>query len=88
VLGDVVSIVSGEAPVHAPRERIEVVRDVNSAFYLHLEVADRPGVLAAIIGSGSPGIDMDENALRTTSMFSLSIRGQYLRPSAPRPDRK
>jgi homoserine dehydrogenase len=48
VLGDVVSIVSGEAPVHAPRERIEVVRDVNSAFYLHLEVADRPGVLAAI----------------------------------------
>src|ERR671931_530114 len=48
VLGDVVSIVSGEAPVHAPHERLEVVRDVNSAFYLHLEVADRPGVLARI----------------------------------------
>jgi homoserine dehydrogenase len=48
VLGDVVSIVSGEAPVHAVRERIEVVADVKSAFYLHLEVADRPGVLAAI----------------------------------------
>jgi homoserine dehydrogenase len=48
VLGDVVSIVSGSAPVHAVRERLEVVRDVASAFYLHLEVADRPGVLAAI----------------------------------------
>ena len=30
------------------RERLEVVSDVASAFYLHLEVADRPGVLAAI----------------------------------------
>ena len=48
VLGDVVSIVSGRAPVHAARERIDVVRDVSSAFYLHLEVADRPGVLAGI----------------------------------------
>jgi homoserine dehydrogenase len=48
VLGDVVSIVSGEAPVHAPRERLEVTRDLDSAFYLHLEVADRPGVLAQV----------------------------------------
>jgi homoserine dehydrogenase len=48
VLGDVVSIVSGSAPVHAVRERLEVVSDVASAFYLHLEVADRPGVLAGI----------------------------------------
>jgi homoserine dehydrogenase len=29
----------------APRE---LVRDVSSSFYLHLEVADRPGVLAAV----------------------------------------
>ncbi|MGH2961212.1 MAG: homoserine dehydrogenase [Solirubrobacterales bacterium] len=48
VLGDVVSIVAGRAPVHAVRERLEMVRDVDSAFYLHLEVADRPGVLAGI----------------------------------------
>ncbi len=48
VLGDVVSIISGKAPVHAVRERLEVLRDVDSAFYLHLEVADRPGVLAQI----------------------------------------
>jgi homoserine dehydrogenase len=48
VLGDVVSIISGKAPVHAVRERLEVLGDVDSAFYLHLEVADRPGVLAQI----------------------------------------
>jgi homoserine dehydrogenase len=48
VLGDVVSIVAGTAPVHAVRERLRVIQDVGSAFYLHLEVADRPGVLAQI----------------------------------------
>jgi homoserine dehydrogenase len=48
VLGDVVSIVTGEAPVHETREELEMVEDVSSAFYLHLEVADRPGVLAQI----------------------------------------
>jgi homoserine dehydrogenase len=48
VLGDVVSILSGEAPVHETRETLEVLTDVSSSFYLHLEVADRPGVLAAI----------------------------------------
>ncbi|MFI5028288.1 MAG: homoserine dehydrogenase [Solirubrobacterales bacterium] len=48
VLGDVLSILSGEAPVHETRALLEVVTDVSSSFYLHLEVADRPGVLAAI----------------------------------------
>jgi homoserine dehydrogenase len=48
VLGDVVSIVSGEAPVHQVGERLPVIRDVTSSFYLHLEVADRPGVLAQV----------------------------------------
>jgi homoserine dehydrogenase len=48
VLGDVVSIVSGKAPVHAAHRELEIVRDINSAFYLHLEVADRPGVLASV----------------------------------------
>ena len=48
VLGDVVSILAGDAPVHQVRRNLEVVTDVSSAFYLHLEVADRPGVLARI----------------------------------------
>jgi homoserine dehydrogenase len=48
VLGDLVSIVAGDAPVHEARERLPVVSDVTSSFYLHLEVADQPGVLAKI----------------------------------------
>ena len=48
VLGDVVSILAGEAPVPATLEELPIVTDVTSSFYLHLEVADRPGVLAQI----------------------------------------
>ncbi|HET8593446.1 MAG TPA: homoserine dehydrogenase [Solirubrobacterales bacterium] len=48
VLGDVVSILSGEAPVHETRLELPIVRDVTSSFYLHLEVADQPGVLARV----------------------------------------
>ncbi len=48
VLGDVVSILAGEAPVHETRAVLPMVSDVTSSFYLHLEVADRPGVLAKI----------------------------------------
>src|ERR1700742_4453093 len=48
VLGDVVSILAGEAPVHETRADLPIVADVPSSFYLHLEVADQPGVLARI----------------------------------------
>jgi homoserine dehydrogenase len=48
VLGDVVSILAGDAPVHEVRETLPIVRDISSSFYLHLEVADEPGVLAQI----------------------------------------
>lgn len=48
VLGDVVSILSGDAPVHETREHLPIVSDVTSSFYLHLAVADRPGVLAQV----------------------------------------
>jgi homoserine dehydrogenase len=48
VLGDVVSILNGDAPVHQTRQRLPIVADVTSSFYLHLAVADRPGVLASI----------------------------------------
>jgi homoserine dehydrogenase len=48
VLGDVVSILAGEAPVHETRGSLPMVTDVTSSFYLHLEVADQPGVLAEI----------------------------------------
>jgi homoserine dehydrogenase len=48
VVGDVVSIVSGKAPVHVARESLDIASDISSSFYLHLEVADRPGVLAQV----------------------------------------
>jgi homoserine dehydrogenase len=48
VLGDVVSILSGDAPVHETRQRLPIVADVTSSFYLHLAVSDRPGVLAKV----------------------------------------
>jgi homoserine dehydrogenase len=48
VLGDVVSIIAGDAPVHETRAELPIVADVTSSFYLHLEVADRPGVLATV----------------------------------------
>ena len=48
VLGDVVSILAGDAPVHETRTELPIVADVTSSFYLHLEVADQPGVLARI----------------------------------------
>jgi homoserine dehydrogenase len=48
VLGDVVSILAGDAPVHETRADLPIVADVTSSFYLYLEVADRPGVLATV----------------------------------------
>ncbi len=48
VLGDVVSLLRGGTPLPAPTERLAIVTDVESAFYLHLEVADQPGVLGQI----------------------------------------
>lgn len=48
VLGDVVSILAGDAPVHETRAELPIVADVTSSFYLYLEVADQPGVLARV----------------------------------------
>ncbi len=48
VLGDVVSSMIPPPTLPAPPEYIAIVTDVESGFYLHLQVADRPGVLAQI----------------------------------------
>jgi len=48
VLGDVISAMIPPAVPPGPAAPVEPVTDVESAFYLHLEVADRPGVLAQI----------------------------------------
>jgi homoserine dehydrogenase len=50
VLGDVVSVMSSSGMQLEQIEELETVpgEEVESAFYLHLEVVDRPGVLAEI----------------------------------------
>ena len=48
VLGDVISAMIPPASLPAPAEDVPLVDDVESSFYLHVEVADRPGVLAQI----------------------------------------
>jgi homoserine dehydrogenase len=48
VLGDVISAMIPPASTPETTQRLEVVGDVASAWYLHLEVTDRPGVLAAV----------------------------------------
>jgi homoserine dehydrogenase len=50
VLGDVVSVMSSSGMQLDPIEQLPMVpgEEVESGFYLHLEVADRPGVLAEI----------------------------------------
>ncbi len=48
VLGDLVSVMTAPWVAPEPVSKLAPVVDVESAFYLHLEVADRPGVLAQV----------------------------------------
>ena len=48
VLGDVISAMIPPASVAQAIEPLRLVDDIVSAFYLHLEVADEPGVLARV----------------------------------------
>ncbi|MEA2392054.1 MAG: homoserine dehydrogenase [Solirubrobacteraceae bacterium] len=48
VLGDVISAMIPPASTPETTQELEVIDDVTSAFYLHLEVADEPGVLAQV----------------------------------------
>jgi homoserine dehydrogenase len=48
VLGDVISAMIPPASTPPTTHALQIVQDVVSAFYLHLEVADQPGVLAQV----------------------------------------
>jgi homoserine dehydrogenase len=48
VLGDLVAAIGGAQTLAAPLAPLPIVEDVVSAFYLHMEVDDRPGVLAQV----------------------------------------
>jgi homoserine dehydrogenase len=48
VLGDVISAMIPPPTLPPPATDIPLVQDIESAFYLYVEVADRPGVLARV----------------------------------------
>ena len=48
VLGDVISAMIPPATTPETTQRLPIVEDVQSAFYIHMDVADRPGVLAQV----------------------------------------
>jgi homoserine dehydrogenase len=48
VLGDVISAMIPPASTPAAAHRLRIIEDVASSFYLYLEVADEPGVLAQV----------------------------------------
>jgi homoserine dehydrogenase len=48
VLGDVISAMIPPASTPETTQALEIVSDVESSFYLHMDVADRPGVLAQV----------------------------------------
>jgi homoserine dehydrogenase len=50
VLGDVVSAMIPPSTAPMATQALELIDDVTSGFYLHLEVADEPGVLATVAG--------------------------------------
>jgi homoserine dehydrogenase len=48
VLGDLVSAMLPPASPPPPLEPLPLVQDIESGFYIHIELADRPGALAAV----------------------------------------
>ncbi len=48
MLGDLVSTMLPPAAPSLPLDPLPLVQDVESGFYIHMEVADRPGALASV----------------------------------------
>jgi homoserine dehydrogenase len=59
VLGDVISAMIPPATTPETTQRLEIVTDLESGFYLHLAVDDQPGVLAQVAAAlGSHGVSV------------------------------
>lgn len=59
VLGDLCSVLTLPSPPPPEPLALPLIEDFPSAFYLHVEVADRPGVLAAVAGAlGAHGVSL------------------------------
>jgi homoserine dehydrogenase len=70
VLGDVVSVVGGGSPLFEENAELEIADDVEMAFYLHLEVDDRPGVLAQVAEV------LGENGVSVRSVVQRGLGGE------------
>jgi homoserine dehydrogenase len=70
VLGDVVSVISGGSPLFEENSKLAIAEDVVMAFYLHLEVDDRPGVLAQVAEV------LGENEVSVRSVVQRGLGGE------------
>ena len=70
VLGDVISAMIPPVSVASPVAPMEFVDDVVSAFYLHLDVADEPGVLARVAQV------LADHGASVKSVFQKGLRDQ------------
>ncbi|HSD23850.1 MAG TPA: homoserine dehydrogenase [Solirubrobacterales bacterium] len=70
VLGDVVSVISGGSPLFEENSNLAIAEDVEMAFYLHLEVDDRPGVLAQVAKV------LGENEVSVRSVVQRGLGGE------------
>ncbi len=70
VLGDVISAMIPPASTPPATESLEIVSDVVSSFYLYLEVADEPGVLAQVASV------LGEHGVSVKSVVQKGLRDQ------------
>ncbi len=79
VLGDLVSVIRGDSAQPQPTQSLPFVSDISSPFYLHMEVADRPRVLAAVTGLlGERGI-----SIKSVSQRGLGENARLLMVTHP-----
>jgi homoserine dehydrogenase len=79
VLGDVISAMIPPASTPETTDRLEIVTDVESAFYLHLEVADRPGVLAQV----AQLLGLQDASIRSVVQKGLGERARLVMVTHP-----
>ena len=78
--------IAGAPTLAPPLERLPIVEDVVSAFYVHMEVDDRPGVLAQVAGVfGDAGASIKSVVQRGTGERAQLMHGHPpARALAPR----
>jgi homoserine dehydrogenase len=84
VLGDVVSVIAGGSPLFEEHAQLRIAEDVEMAFYLHLEVDDRPGVLAQV----AEVLGDNEVSVRSVVQRGLGGEAQLIMVMHPVPEKR